>query len=73
MTFPLFLSCPPKGYTLKDRYIVANFTSFANDDPHSMVNEETTANRSPWMNFNSGKKPTDLRYTSCQEKEFLLK
>ena len=64
MPLSLFFTRSTKCYALINRYIIADFTSFSNDNTHAVVNEKSATNFRTGMNFNTCKKSTDLRNNS---------
>ena len=51
MPFAFVLPGSPQGYILIQRAVVADFGGFPNDNPHAVVNKESSADFRTGMNF----------------------
>jgi hypothetical protein len=57
-----------QGYALVNRAAVANFSGFTHHHAHGMVEKHPLTNDCPWVNFNTGEKPRNVRNKPTQPK-----
>jgi hypothetical protein len=68
VSLPSLLSCPAEGDALIHGHIVADFRRLADDDPGSVINEDTLADFRSWVNFNVGQEAVDVRNQAGQNR-----
>ena len=61
MTLPIFFSGATERHALIKRAVVADEGSFADDNPHAVIDEDAPAEDGARMDFDSGEKADDLR------------
>ena len=61
MTFTLIPGRSAQSHAVIKRHVIANFSSFANDHTHTVIDKETAANFCAGMNFNAGGKAAKRR------------
>jgi hypothetical protein len=69
VTFPSLFAGPTQCHALIKRAIVSNDRSLADYDAHSVIDEQSSSNLCPWMNFDSGQESTDMRQKTGRQEE----
>src|SRR6266849_9532151 len=64
-----FLAGPAERHTLVERDIVTDNGGLADHHTQTMIDEQTSANLRPRMNFNSGKQARHLRQPARQDRK----
>src|SRR5580692_10732083 len=66
----LFLTGPAKGHALEYGDIIPDLAGFADDGPHSMIDEKTLSDPGPRMDLNAGQEPGDLGKETRDDRDF---
>src|SRR5260370_17201552 len=67
-----FLAGPPERHPLVERDIVTDDGGLADHHPQTMIDEQTSPDLRPGMDFNSGKQARHLRQPARGQKEALV-
>ena len=70
--FGMLFTRPPQRYTVIQLTVISDDGSLSDDNTHSMINQQTSANRCPRMNFYPCPMPGDVGIQPCQKKQMML-
>ena len=65
------LACTAQGNTVVDQHIVADLRGLADDNPHTVVNDQPAADLGPGVNLDAGTPAVPLGFQPRQKKQFV--